>query len=93
MELCIVNLERKLQKTKKNNHPLLQINVERCLIAIDHYKHKNIKNMMNMSFKVDGLRFKTKREAATSVPTGQHICKQFFSRVFLFCSTTNMVLL
>ncbi len=46
---------------------------------------------MNMSFKVDGLRFKTKnkREAATSVPAAQHICEQFFSSFFLFRSTTN----
>jgi hypothetical protein len=40
-----------------------------------------------------GLKQKTKREVATSVPTAQHMCKQFFSSFFLFCSTTNMVLL
>jgi hypothetical protein len=41
----------------------------------------------------EGLKQKTKREAATSVPAAQHICEQFFSSFFLFCSTTNMVLL
>jgi hypothetical protein len=40
---------------------------------------------MNMSFKVDGLRLKTKtkREIAT-IAIAQHICKQFLSSFFLF---------
>jgi len=87
-------------KPIKNNHPLLQTIVEscKCLITIDHFKHKRIKDMMNMRFRVGGLAYrlrfktKTKREAATIVAT-QHICEQFFSSFFPFCSTTNMVVL
>jgi len=76
---------KKAKKTKKNNHPLLQISVESYLIVIDHCRHKRIKDMMNMSFKVDGLRLKTKtkREIAIIV-VAQHICKQFLSSFFLF---------
>jgi hypothetical protein len=31
--------------------------------------------MMNMISKVDGLRFKTKEQKATTVATTQHICE------------------
>ncbi len=51
---------KKATKNQKKIHPLLQINLEsyKCLIAIDHYKHKRIKDMMNMGFKVGGLAYK-----------------------------------
>jgi hypothetical protein len=85
---------KKVTKNKKNNHPLLQISVKSCLIAIYHYRHKRIKDMMNMSFRVGGLRFKTKtRKEAATVVAAQHICEQFLSSFFLFCSTANMVVL
>jgi hypothetical protein len=51
-----------------------------------------------MKFRAGGLAYrlrfktKTKREAATIVAT-QHICEQFFSSFFPFCSTANMVVL
>jgi hypothetical protein len=53
---------------------------------------------MNMSFTVGGLaymlRFKTKtRIEATIVAIAQHICEQFLSSLFLFCSIANMVVL
>jgi hypothetical protein len=91
-------LKNKPIKNQKNNHPLLQTIIEscKCLITIDHFKHKRIKDMMNMSFKVGGLayrlRLKTKRKVATIV-AAQHICEQFFSSFFPFCSTANMVVL
>jgi hypothetical protein len=91
---------KKAIKNQKNNHPLLQISLEscKCLIAIGHCKHKKIKDMMNMNFKVDGLayklRFKTKtKRETTTVVTAQHICEQFLSSFFLSCLTTNMVVL
>jgi hypothetical protein len=49
---------------------------------------------MNMSFRVGGLRFKTKRKRKTAiVVVAQHICEQFLSSLFLFCSTADMVVL
>jgi predicted metal-dependent TIM-barrel fold hydrolase len=85
---------KKATKNQKKNHPLLQISVESCLIAIDHCKDKIIKDMMNMSFRVGGLRFKTKtKKEATTVVVAQYICEQFLSSFFLSCSTVNMVVL
>jgi len=91
---------KKTTKNKKNNHPLLQISLEscKCLIAIDHCKHKRIKKMMNMNFIVGGLafrlRFKTKtRRKAAIVAVAQHICEQFLSSFLLSCSIGNMVVL
>jgi Cu/Ag efflux protein CusF len=91
---------KKATKNQKNNNPLLQINLEsyKCLIAIDHYRQKRIKDMMNMNFRVGGLaymlKFKTKtKKEATIVATAQHICEQFLSSFFFSCSTTNMVVL
>jgi hypothetical protein len=84
----------KATKNQKKQPPIIQINVESCLNAIDRYMHKQIKDMMNMSFKVDGLRFKTKtKKETTIVAATQHICEQFLSSFFLFCSTTNIVVL
>jgi hypothetical protein len=84
--------KKKTTKNQKKQPPIIQINVESCLNAIDCYMHKRIKDMMNMSFKVDGLRFKTKtKKETTIVVVTQHICEQFLSSFFLFCSTTNMV--
>jgi hypothetical protein len=88
------------KKTTKNNHPLLQINLEtyKCLITIDCYRHKRIKDMMNMSFRISGLAYKLRlkrktRKKTTIVATAQHIREQFLSTFFLSCSTTNMVVL
>jgi len=47
--------------------------------------HKRIKDMMNMSFRVDGLRFKTKiKRKAVTIAAAQHICEQFLSSFFFF---------
>ncbi len=54
----IIHLQPKKKATKnqKKNHPLLQISLEsyKCLIAIDHCRHKRIKDMMNMGFRIGG---------------------------------------